>query len=106
MVERRKLPLARGDSPQTRDSKSIDREYIVPCADNPELFFPIGKGNNETEKKQTEAARRLCAQCPEQKSCLQGALERNEQFGLWGGMTPDERRAYKGRVYKAMLDQQ
>lgn len=30
-------------------------------------------------------ARRLCAGCPLQRECLQGALERAETCGVWGG---------------------
>ncbi len=30
-------------------------------------------------------AKRICAQCPVLAECLQGALERREPWGVWGG---------------------
>ena len=37
-------------------------------------------------------AKRICAMCDQRLDCLAGALERNEQFGIWGGMSERERR--------------
>jgi WhiB family redox-sensing transcriptional regulator len=31
------------------------------------------------------AAKRICATCPLQEPCLEGALERREPWGVWGG---------------------
>ncbi|MEO0492723.1 MAG: WhiB family transcriptional regulator [Actinomycetota bacterium] len=31
------------------------------------------------------AAKRVCADCPVLAECLEGALERREPFGVWGG---------------------
>lgn len=31
------------------------------------------------------AAKRICATCPVVEPCLQGALERREPWGVWGG---------------------
>ena len=31
------------------------------------------------------AAKRICATCPVIEPCLQGALERREPWGVWGG---------------------
>ena len=31
------------------------------------------------------AAKRVCANCPVLADCLEGALERREPFGVWGG---------------------
>lgn len=30
-------------------------------------------------------AKKMCASCPVMDVCLEGALDRNEQFGVWGG---------------------
>ncbi|GAA4665276.1 MULTISPECIES: WhiB family transcriptional regulator [Amycolatopsis] len=32
-----------------------------------------------------ERAKRLCADCPIRESCLAGALDRREPWGVWGG---------------------
>jgi WhiB family redox-sensing transcriptional regulator len=31
------------------------------------------------------AAKRICGECPVQVACLQGALDRREPWGVWGG---------------------
>ena len=56
------------------------------CAQtDPESFYP-DKG------KPADAARRVCRRCPVQDDCLTWALETNEQFGVWGGLTANQRR--------------
>lgn len=44
-----------------------------------------------------EAARRLCASCDVRAECLEYALPRKTEPGVWGGMTEDERRQEKRR---------
>lgn len=38
-----------------------------------------------------DAAKRICATCPVNAACLQHALDHDEEFGIWGGLDPDER---------------
>jgi WhiB family redox-sensing transcriptional regulator len=60
------------------------------CAQTePEAFFP-DPGTNSTR-----AARRTCRACEVRAECLAWALERDERFGIWGGLTPKERRKLK-----------
>lgn len=40
-----------------------------------------------------EAARLICAGCTVRTQCLEEALAAGEQDGIWGGLTPEERRA-------------
>lgn len=51
----------------------------IPChVDDPEIWFaetPAG----------LEYAKTLCADCPLRTACLEGALERREPWGVWGG---------------------
>ena len=53
-----------------------DRE--LPCSDNPELFFAESPSDVETAKA-------MCQGCSARLSCLSGALERREPWGVWGG---------------------
>ncbi|MDQ4445404.1 WhiB family transcriptional regulator [Bifidobacterium longum] len=39
-----------------------------------------------------EIAKQACLSCPVRAECLRQALETGEQYGIWGGMTPEERR--------------
>lgn len=47
-----------------------------------------------------EAAKLICATCPMTADCLAQALARNEQFGIWGGLTIRERRKVNPRACK------
>jgi WhiB family redox-sensing transcriptional regulator len=51
----------------------------LPCRSNdPELFFADSPAD-------VEFAKTLCATCPVRLDCLNGALERREPWGVWGG---------------------
>lgn len=56
-----------------------------------DAFFPE-KGANAGPVK------RVCAACPVRVQCLDYALERDERFGIWGGMSERERRRLQGRT--------
>lgn len=50
------------------------------------MFFPQ-RGDLQSIVK----ARAVCAGCEIQEACLQFALDNNERFGIWGGLTGIER---------------
>jgi WhiB family redox-sensing transcriptional regulator len=54
------------------------------------FFAPDSERIREREKREA-VAKKVCAQCPVQKACLEHALSVPEQFGIWGGMTELER---------------
>ncbi|HEV2372718.1 MAG TPA: WhiB family transcriptional regulator [Streptosporangiaceae bacterium] len=54
------------------------RRTQLPCADDPELFFAEAPDDVETAKA-------LCVSCPVRATCLSGARERREPWGVWGG---------------------
>lgn len=65
------------------------------CVDaDPELFFPVPEHPRSVI---TLEAKRWCASCLVISECLEGALWRNERFGIWGGMTTPERDTLKAR---------
>ena len=57
---------------------------------DPNLFFPAGTTGAAVEE--IEAAKAICRSCVVQKECLEFALEANQDTGVWGGTTEDERR--------------
>ncbi|MFE7948248.1 WhiB family transcriptional regulator [Streptomyces sp. NPDC057426] len=70
------------------------------CADeDPELFFPIG--NTGPALLQIEEAKAVCRRCPLMESCIEGALERGESAGVWGGTDEDDRQRIKRREARA-----
>jgi WhiB family transcriptional regulator, redox-sensing transcriptional regulator len=50
---------------------------------------------SEQDAKGIEYAKSICERCPVRDRCLADALDRGESFGIWGGMTSDERRALR-----------
>lgn len=58
---------------------------------DPEAFFPE-KGGSTREAKQ------VCALCGVRDQCLSYALENDERYGIWGGLSERERRKLKGRA--------
>lgn len=57
------------------------------CAEtDPEIFFPTGP---------TERATRICDGCTVEQQCLAYALKHDEQWGVWGGTSAQERRNIK-----------
>lgn len=58
------------------------------CYDQPiEVFYPPEDDPKATYK----VARSLCERCPVRLPCLDYALETGEKWGMWGGLTPEER---------------
>lgn len=70
------------------------------CRDkDPELFFPVG--STGAAVKQIDVAKAICRVCPVSDQCLKWALETNQDSGIWGGLSEDERRALKRRAMRA-----
>jgi WhiB family redox-sensing transcriptional regulator len=62
------------------------------CAQtDPEAFFPEKGGS-------TREAKRICSTCEVRSECLEYALEHDERFGIWGGLSERERRRVKRRA--------
>jgi WhiB family redox-sensing transcriptional regulator len=60
---------------------------------NPDLFFPLGVTGEPLV--QARAAKRVCQACMVRQPCLQFALETNQDTGVWGGTTEEERRTMR-----------
>lgn len=50
-----------------------------------DAFFPDKGGS-------TRDAKRVCANCDIRDACLEYALDHDERFGVWGGLSERERR--------------
>ncbi|MFK0016206.1 WhiB family transcriptional regulator [Streptomyces sp. NPDC091027] len=84
---------------RTASNPTTDSEKPRPaCAGaDPELFFA------HALSMQIARAKAICATCPLVSSCLDGALERGEEYGVWGGLTEDERRSLKRRAARGRV---
>ncbi len=73
------------------DDPDTDWRTNASCRDtDPSLFFPIGTTGPAVE--QIESARVVCMGCPCQVMCLEYALRTNQDSGVWGGASEEERR--------------
>jgi len=72
----------------------MDWRNDAACKDaDPDVFFPIGTTGVALE--QVDAAKRVCMTCDVREPCLEFALASNQDAGVWGGLTEDERRTLK-----------
>ncbi len=64
------------------------------CRDtDPDLFFPVG--TTGLALVQVEHAKRVCGQCSVANACLDFALATNQDSGIWGGLSEEERRVIR-----------
>lgn len=59
-------------------------------ADSVLFFHPDGERGLARARRQ-EAAKAVCARCPVITACLHHALSVHEPYGVWGGMSEEER---------------
>ncbi|WP_233533661.1 WhiB family transcriptional regulator [Kitasatospora sp. SolWspMP-SS2h] len=64
--------------------------------EDPELFFPVGSAGPAL--RQIEHAKAVCHRCPVTRQCLEWALENNQDSGVWGATSEEERRTIKRRA--------
>ena len=55
---------------------------------DPDAFFPDKGGS-------TRRAKAVCLSCSVRPRCLEFALDNDERFGIWGGLSERERRRLK-----------
>ena len=68
-------PAPAGDAFPAADVRT---DLELPCRDDPELFFAESPDD-------VEFAKSLCLGCAARLTCLAGAVERREPWGVWGG---------------------
>jgi WhiB family redox-sensing transcriptional regulator len=71
-------------------TRSVEWQESAACATaEPDLFFPISAaGRSQAE---TSRARAVCHRCAVREDCLDYAMATGQQYGIWGGLTEDER---------------
>jgi len=74
---------------------------LASCRDtSPDLFFPVGTTGPALE--QIASAKSVCDYCDVQQACLEFALATNQDSGIWGGTSEEERRKMRrARVAQA-----
>jgi WhiB family transcriptional regulator, redox-sensing transcriptional regulator len=72
------IPAPKQDTPIPVTMAGVASGRMLPCTDDPDLFFA-------ESPQDVECAKVLCRNCPARLACLAGALERREPWGVWGG---------------------
>ena len=76
----------------TSDDEALAWQSDSLCAQtDPEAFFPDKGGS-------TRDAKKICASCEVRTQCLEYALQNDERFGIWGGLSERERRKLRKRA--------
>lgn len=57
-----------------------------------EIFFLPYNARNEEKRALTEKAKKICQTCPVISDCLDYALDIEEEYGVYGGLSADERK--------------
>jgi WhiB family redox-sensing transcriptional regulator len=71
----------------------------TPCQEtDPEIFFP-----HDGDAQGVKMAKSLCARCNKDSfnKCLAFAITNHIKYGIWGGLTPGERRSIVRRNARA-----
>jgi WhiB family redox-sensing transcriptional regulator len=55
------------------------------------LFFGPDGERAATRRRRQAAAKEICARCPVQMPCALFALATRQPYGVWGGLTEDDR---------------
>ena len=71
--------------PKAKTENSPGKPEALCAQTDPEAFFPEKGGS-------TRDAKRVCGVCPVREECLQYAMDNDERFGIWGGLSERERR--------------
>jgi len=82
--------LALGSADYSWRSEAICRDT------DPELFFPVGTTGQAL--LQIDRAKQVCSECNVRVSCLGFALETNQDSGIWGGTSEEERRNIRRQI--------
>jgi WhiB family redox-sensing transcriptional regulator len=70
-------------------------------SEDPDLFFAPDFERVTDWEARVAKAKAVCAGCPARSACLAYALDTDQWFGIWGGLTEDERRALLRRQRRA-----
>jgi WhiB family redox-sensing transcriptional regulator len=61
---------------------------------DPTLFFHPEGERGPARRNRDAAARTICGSCPVMRECREHALAVREPYGVWGGLTEDDRESY------------
>jgi WhiB family redox-sensing transcriptional regulator len=89
MVNVKRLPLPLMDV--------YEWQYAGACfGADPSVFFSPEAERGAKRERREEAAKALCRRCPVINQCREHALQVQEPYGVWGGLSESERASLVG----------
>lgn len=83
---------ARARNPQTREPLDETWKDQAVCVGKPTAMFFAERTGGPIRDSYYDEARALCDACPVRLECLTYAIHSGETWGMWGGLTPKQRR--------------
>ena len=78
-----------GEALEPLDREALEWQDAALCAQvDGDEWFPE-KGESVLQ------AKRICRDCPVRVECLRYALDHDELYGVWGGLSPEDRKAVR-----------
>lgn len=65
----------------------------IPCSQAPDLYYPDAEDGHAAHY--VRLAKMACKKCPLLNMCATYAIKHREEYGVWGGMSPGERKALR-----------
>jgi len=78
------------DALMTALNDALETAGEVPCQSAPDLFF--ADTTDGAARAFHGHAKTMCGTCPVRGLCLEYAVEAREEYGVWGGTSPMDRR--------------
>ncbi|MGP4093005.1 WhiB family transcriptional regulator [Nonomuraea sp. KM90] len=72
--------------------RALCRQLIEEGLADPDLWYPTRDDQSDGMSSVYGKPRRVCRSCPVWQECRDYALEHDERYGMWGGLSPLERR--------------
>jgi WhiB family transcriptional regulator, redox-sensing transcriptional regulator len=79
-----------GISPMSTGRPGYWRQLAACRHAEPELFFPVSATG--PSRDQVAEAKAICFGCQVRHQCLAFALDTRQEYGVWGGLSEQERR--------------
>lgn len=92
-----RIPRRHGEAPRLREEEMAAGDWQLRGAcrgAEQSVFFAPDASREErgARLRRLVAAKRVCAGCPVRELCRSYALENEEEFGVWGGLSEVERK--------------
>ena len=72
--------------------------------EDPNLFFHPEGERGPSRRNRDTAAKAICERCPVLQECADHALRVREPYGVWGGLTEDDRERIVGRLVTGFVE--